>query len=237
MDPAVSVILPCLNEARTLGACVARARSCLVPLGLSHEILLADNGSSDGSVQLARSLGVRVVNIPQRGYGQVLRGGFTAAKGEWVIMGDADGSYDFSQLKPFLEKLAAGYDLVLGNRFRGGVHPGAMPWLHRHLGNPFLTGLLNFLFHARVGDAHCGLRAFRRSVLGTWDLQSPGMELASEMVVRAALCGHRIAEVPIRYYPDGRDRPSHLRPFRDGWRHLAFLVNNWLLNRSGFLTN
>lgn len=224
MTVAVSVVMPCLNEARTVVVCVTRALETLHRLGLAGEVVVADNGSSDGSPELASAAGARVVSVPQRGYGAALRAGIAAAHGAFVVLGDADDSYDFGEMPALLDRLAAGDDLVLGNRFRGGIRPGAMPWLHRYVGNPLLTGLLNLLFRTHVGDAHCGLRAVRRRALLTWGLCSTGMEFASEMIVKAALAGARIGEVPVTLRPDGRDRPPHLRSFRDGWRHLCLLV-------------
>jgi glycosyltransferase involved in cell wall biosynthesis len=222
--PEVSVVMPCLNEARTLGRCIDKARAGLFAAKASGEILIADNGSTDGSPEIAAEHGARVVHVAQRGYGSALQAGIAAARGTFVVMGDADDSYDFTQLRPFLERLRAGDELVLGNRFRGGIRPGAMPWLHRYVGNPVLTGILNLLFHTPIRDAHCGLRAFRRDSYQRLNLTTPGMEFASEMVVRAALQRLRISEVPVVLHPDGRDRPPHLRSFRDGWRHLRFLL-------------
>ncbi len=220
----VSVIMPCLNEARTVGCCIDKARATFARLGLRGEVIVADNGSSDGSPEIARQHGARVVHVRRRGYGNALRGGITAAQGQYIIMGDADDSYDFSQLDAFIERLRAGDDLVLGNRFCGGIRSGAMPWLHRYVGNPLLTGLLNLFFRTGIGDAHCGLRAVRKDACGRLGLVSPGMEFASEMVVKAALQRQKISEVPIALHPDGRGRPPHLRSFRDGWRHLRFLL-------------
>jgi glycosyltransferase involved in cell wall biosynthesis len=222
--PEVSVVMPCLNEARTLGRCIEQAQIGLRRAGVNGEIVIADNGSTDGSPEIALTHGGRLVSAPRRGYGSALQAGITAARGELVVMGDADESYDFTRLGPFLERLRTGDDLVLGNRFRGGIEPGAMPWLHRYIGNPLLTGVLNLLFHTPIHDAHCGLRAFRRASYLRLGLTCCGMEFASEMVVRAALAGQKISEVPIVLHPDGRGRPSHLRSFRDGWRHLRFLV-------------
>ncbi|MBV9122520.1 MAG: glycosyltransferase family 2 protein [Planctomycetes bacterium] len=222
--PEVSVVMPCLNEARTVGRCVSKAVRSLEQLGVRGEVLVADNGSSDGSQDLARAAGARVVQVERRGYGSALQAGIHAARGRYIIMGDADDSYDFSNLAPFLGPLRAGQDLVMGNRFRGGVQPGAMPWHHYYIGNPVLTGILNLFFRTPVGDAHCGLRAFRKDAYHRLGLTCTGMEFASEMVVKASLYKQKIAEVPIILYPDGRDRPPHLRSFRDGWRHLRFLL-------------
>jgi hypothetical protein len=220
----VTVVMPCLNEARTVGRCVAKAVAALERLGVVGEVVVADNGSTDGSQEIAFRAGARVVAVPRRGYGSALQGGVEAARGRFVIMGDADDSYDFSELGPFVKELRAGKDLVMGNRFRGGIRPGAMPWLHRYVGNPVLTGILNLFFRTPIGDAHCGLRAFRKEAYQSLGLSCPGMEFASEMVVKASLHGQRIAEVPVVLHPDGRDRPPHLRSFRDGWRHLRLLL-------------
>jgi glycosyltransferase involved in cell wall biosynthesis len=223
-DIEVSVVMPCLNEARTVGRCVDKAVAALQKMGVRGEVLVADNGSSDGSPAIAEQHGAWVVHVAQRGYGSALQAGIASARGRYVIMGDADESYDFSDLYPFVERLRAGDDLVMGNRFRGGIRPGAMPWLHRYIGNPILTGILNMFFHSPIRDAHCGLRAFRKDAYERLGLHAPGMEFASEMVVRACLNGQKISEVPIVLHPDGRDRPPHLRSFRDGWRHLRFLL-------------
>ncbi len=220
----VSVVMPCLNEARTVGTCVAKARAALERLGVRGEIVVADNGSTDGSQEIAEQAGARVAPAQQRGYGSALQAGIASARGRYIIMGDADDSYDFSDLGPFIERLRAGDDLVMGNRFRGGIRPGAMPWLHRYVGNPVLTGILNLFFKSPIRDAHCGLRGFRKDAYERLRLTTPGMEFASEMVVKACLQRQRISEVPIVLYPDGRDRPPHLRSFRDGWRHLRFLL-------------
>ena len=220
----VSVVMPCLNEARTVGRCVAKARAALECLGVGFEIVVADNGSTDGSVQVANAYGARVVHVQRKGYGSALQGGIAAARGKYIIMGDADDSYDFGNLDPFIKRLRAGDELVMGNRFRGGIKPGAMPWLHRYVGNPVLTGILNLLFRTPIHDAHCGLRGFRKDSYERLGLRTPGMEFASEMVVKASLGGQKISEVPTTLSPDGRDRPPHLRSFRDGWRHLKLLL-------------
>jgi len=222
--PVVSIVMPCLNEAETLEACIQKARSFIDRRDIAGEIIVADNGSSDGSPEIARRLGARVVVAGERGYGNALRHGIEAARGEYVVMGDADDSYDFSSLDLFIDKLDQGYDLVVGNRFRGGIRPNAMPWLHRWVGNPILTGIGRILFSAPVRDFHCGLRAFRRSAYSTMKLQSTGMEFASEMVIQSTLRGLKVCEVPTTLYPDGRGRPSHLRAWRDGWRHLRFML-------------
>jgi glycosyltransferase involved in cell wall biosynthesis len=220
----VSVVMPCLNEALTVGRCVAKAIQSLKNLGVHGEVVVADNGSTDGSQDIARAHGARVVSVTRRGYGHALREGIQAARGRFIIMGDADDSYDFTALEPFVERLRAGYDLVMGSRFKGGIRPGAMPWHHRYLGNPVLTGLLNLFFHSPIGDAHCGLRGFRKDSCAKLGLAASGMEFASEMVVKASLGHQKITEVPIVLHPDGRDRAPHLRSFRDGWRHLKFML-------------
>ena len=228
----LSIVMPCLNEAETLAVCVRAARRFLETHGLSGEVIVADNGSTDGSQQIANALGARIVHVPARGYGAALIGGIAAARGRFVAMGDADDSYDFEGLMPFVETLRGGADLVMGNRFRGGIAAGAMPPLHRWLGNPVLSALGRTFFRVPIGDFHCGLRAFRRERVLDLGLASPGMEFASEMVVKAALDGLAIAEVPTTLRPDGRSRPPHLRTWRDGWRHLRFLLTwapKWLL--------
>jgi Glycosyl transferase family 2 len=216
--------MPCLNEAETISTCVAKAKSFLARAGISGEVLIADNGSSDGSVALAQRDGARVIAVAERGYGAALRAGVAAARGRFVVMGDADDSYDFSGLDPFIAKLRDGCDLVMGNRFAGGIAPGAMPFLHRYLGNPVLSFIGRAFFHAKIGDFHCGLRGFRRDAILGLGLRTSGMELASEMVVRAAIVNLTIAEVPTRLAVDGRSRPPHLRTWHDGWRHLRFLL-------------
>jgi glycosyltransferase involved in cell wall biosynthesis len=223
-DPEFTILLPCLNEAETIATCIRKARDFLERNGVEGEILVADNGSTDGSQEIARSLDARVIDVPLRGYGAALRAGTAAAAGRFVIMGDADDSYDFSLLEPFVDRLRAGDDLVMGNRFSGHIRPGAMPALHKHLGNPVLTRLGRLFFRAPVGDFHCGLRGYRRDAILDLDLRTTGMEYASEMVVKATLHGLRISEVPIVLHPDGRSRPPHLRSWRDGWRHLRFLL-------------
>ena len=220
----VSIVMPCLNEAETIARCIQQAQGAAENLGLSAEVIVADNGSTDGSAVIARELGARVVEVPRRGYGAALIGGIEAAQGELVVMGDADASYDFGAIGPFIERLRAGDDLVVGNRFAGGIEPGAMPWLHRWLGNPVLSRITRTFFHAPVGDTHCGLRAFRRDAFERMQLRATGMEFASEMVVKASLKGMRISEVPVVLHPDGRSRRPHLRTWRDGWRHLRFML-------------
>jgi hypothetical protein len=220
----LTILMPCLNEAETISTCVAKAKSFLARAGISGEVLIADNGSSDGSVALAQRDGARVIAVAERGYGAALRAGVAAARGRFVVMGDADDSYDFSGLDPFIAKLRDGCDLVMGNRFAGGIAPGAMPFLHRYLGNPVLSFIGRAFFRAKIGDFHCGLRGFRRDAILGLDLRSSGMELASEMVVRAAIVNLTIAEVPTSLAVDGRSRPPHLRTWHDGWRHLRFLL-------------
>jgi len=220
----LSIIMPCLNEAETLATCIGKARDYLEQHKIAGEVLIADNGSSDGSQEIATNSGARVVPIPERGYGSALRGGIAAAKGQYIIMGDADDSYDFTNLSPFLEKLRQGYDLVMGNRFQGGIKPGAMPVLHKYLGNPVLTWLGRLFFGSPCGDFHCGLRGFSKRAIEQLNLRTTGMEFASEMVVKASLYGLKITEVPTTLSPDGRSRPPHLKTWRDGWRHLRFLL-------------
>lgn len=223
-DLELTVLMPCLNEAETVAVCVAKASEFIARHGIAGEVLVADNGSTDESVELATAAGARVIRCEQRGYGSALGLGIAEARGRYVVMGDADDSYDFSRLEPFVAELRAGVDLVMGNRFRGGILPGAMPPLHRYLGNPVLSALGRLLFRSDIGDFHCGLRGFRRARVVDLALRSPGMEFASEMVVKATLAGLRIAEVPTVLHPDGRSRAPHLRTWRDGWRHLRFLV-------------
>jgi glycosyltransferase involved in cell wall biosynthesis len=237
-DIELSIVMPCLNEAETLGRCIEKAQESLRQLGINGEIVIADNCSTDGSQAIASSLGARVVGVEAKGYGNALMGGISAARGKYVIMGDADDSYDFSALGPFVEKLREGYALVMGNRFKGGIKPGAMPKLHRYLGNPVLTTLGRIFFKSRCGDFHCGLRGFNRSAIINLDLRTTGMEFASEMVVKATLHHLSIAEVPTVLSPDGRSRPPHLRSWRDGWRHLRFLLlysPRWLFLYPGAL--
>ncbi len=224
-EAELTVVLPCLNEAETLAACVQKAVKCLADLGVAGEVLVSDNGSTDGSQEIATENGARVVPAPVRGYGGALMAGIQAARGRYVIMADSDDSYDLSNLAPFLEKLREGHDVVMGNRFRGGISPGAMPALHRYLGNPVLSWLGRRLFGLRdVGDFHCGIRGFARDRILALGPCMPGMEFASELVVRASLAGYSITEVPTTLRPDGRSRPPHLRTWRDGWRHLRFLL-------------
>jgi glycosyltransferase involved in cell wall biosynthesis len=227
----VSVVIPCLNEANSLAYCVDKAMKAFEAAGLSGEVVVADNGSTDGSIQIAEEHGAQVIRVAERGYGAALRAGIAGARGPFIIMGDADDSYDFTDVPRFVEKLREGNDIVLGNRFRGGIKPGAMPPLHKYFGNPGLTALLNTLFHARIGDGYCGMRGFTRSLYDRLDLRSSGMEFALEMVIKSAQIGARIAEIPIVLWPDKRGRAPHLRSFRDGWRSLRFMLlyaPNWL---------
>ena len=231
----VSFVIPCLNEVLSLSVCIGSCRDALAEIaalhGLSGEIIVADNGSADGSQSLAESLGARVVPVAEKGYGAALRGGFNAARGRYLVMGDADGSYDFREATAMIGALLDGADLCMGSRFKGGIKPGAMPWKNRYIGNPLLTGTLNLLFQTRIDDAHCGLRALTRACFERLALEGDGMEFASEMVIKAVLKGEVIAERPATLSPDLRDRPPHLRPWRDGWRHLRylFMLSPWWL--------
>jgi len=230
-DVEVSVVMPCLNEARSVGPCVATALAAMREAGICGEVVVADNGSTDGSVAIAAEHGARVVHAPLRGYGQALRKGIEEARGRFVVLGDADASYDFGFVPAFVEKWREGYDIVMGNRFKGGILDNAMPWHHRYIGNPVLTGILNLFFRAGIGDAHCGMRGFDRSVYARMDLRTTGMEFASEFVIKAVKLGARVAEIPVTLRPDTRGRPPHLRTYRDGWRHLRFMLlfaPNWL---------
>ena len=220
----LTVLMPCLNEAKTVAACVKAAQAYLDESGIQGEVLVADNGSTDGSVEIAETAGARVVRVPTKGYGAALMAGINAALGRYVIMGDADCSYDFSRLDGYMERLRAGADLVMGNRFQGGIEPGAMPALHRYLGNPVLSFIGRLFFRIKIGDFHCGLRGFSRQAIQRLGLVTPGMEFASEMVAKAALVKLRVEEVPTTLRPDKRGRPPHLRTWRDGWRHLRFLL-------------
>ena len=220
----LTVVMPCLNEERTVGICVEKAVRTMRELGIFGEVVIVDNGSSDKSVEIATDAGARVVYHPLKGYGNALRRGFAEARGQFIIMGDCDDSYDFTDLKRFVDKLRAGADVVMGNRLKGEIKPGAMPWLHKYVGNPVLSRFLNLLFHTKVGDSHCGMRGFRKEAVARMNLQMPGMELASEMVIKSSLAELKMEEIPITLWPDGRDRRPHLRSFRDGWRHLRFML-------------
>jgi glycosyltransferase involved in cell wall biosynthesis len=239
MAVELSIIMPCLNEAETLAICIRKAQRYLLQSGVSGEIVVGDNGSTDGSQSIAANLGARVVDIPIRGYGAALYGAIAAARGRYCIMGDADDSYDFEHLDGFLEKLREGYDVVMGNRFKGGIEKGAMPWKNRYIGNPILSTIGKVLFHAQVGDFHCGLRGFRRDAFLLMDMRTTGMEFASEMVIKAKLLGLKMTEVPTTLRRDGRSRPPHLLPYRDGWRHLRFMLlfsPGWLFLYPGLAT-
>ena len=219
--------MPCLNEAETLASCIAKAKAGIAKAGVSGEIMIADNGSTDDSIQIATQLGARVVPVREKGYGSALRGGIAAASGSWIVMGDADDSYDFSDLDGFIEKLRQGNALVMGCRLPGGggtILPGAMPWKNRWIGNPVLSFVGRLFFRTPIRDFHCGLRAFSKAAIETLDLKTTGMEFASEMVLKATLKRLPMAEVPITLHPDGRSRRPHLRPWRDGWRHLRFML-------------
>jgi glycosyltransferase involved in cell wall biosynthesis len=236
--PEVSVVMPCLNEADTLATCIRKAKRGLREEGIDGEVIVADNGSMDGSQTIALQEGAQLVQVTARGYGNALMGGITAARGKYVIMGDADDSYDFIAIGPFVAKLREGYDLVMGNRFRGGIKPGAMPLLHRYFGNPVLSAMGQLFFASPCGDFHCGLRGFSKDAIVKMELQTTGMEFASEMVVKATLFKMRITEVPTTLSPDGRSRPPHLRSWRDGWRHLRFLLlysPRWLFFNPGII--
>lgn len=234
----LTVLMPCLNEAETLEVCIRKAKHCMESLNVDGEVLIADNGSTDGSQELAQRAGARVVAVKDRGYGAALKGGINAAAGRYIIMADADDSYDFTGLEPFLNKLRDGYDLVMGNRFKGGIKEGAMPPLHRYLGNPVLSFIGRLFFRSPIGDFHCGLRGYSKAAVERMALQTTGMEFASEMVVKASLLKMKIAEVPTTLSPDGRSRPPHLRSWRDGWRHLRFLLMyspRWLFYYPGLI--
>ncbi|HET7100738.1 MAG TPA: glycosyltransferase family 2 protein [Terriglobia bacterium] len=238
MDVELSIIMPCLDEAETLASCIRKAQDYLQRSGVSGEVVIGDNGSTDGSQEIARSLGARVVDVPVRGYGAALSGAALAAHGRYCIMGDSDDSYDFENLDGFVQRLRSGDDLVMGNRFKGGIRKGAMPWKHRYIGTPVLSAIGRNFFHAMVGDFNCGLRGFSKAAFERMDLRTTGMEFASEMVVKASLLGMKVSEVPTTLSPDGRTRPPHLRSWRDGWRHLRFLLMyspRWLFLYPGIL--
>jgi glycosyltransferase involved in cell wall biosynthesis len=222
--PAVSAVIPCLNEERTIAICITKAQGSFRRMGIDGEVVVADNGSTDRSAEIARGLGARVVFEPRKGYGAALHRGITESRGKVVVMGDADDSYDWGAIEPFVQKIAEGYDLVMGNRFTGEIKPGAMPPLHRYLGNPVLSAVARAAFDVTVGDFHCGMRAFTREAYPRMRTQSTGMEFATEMVAGAAHQGLRIGEIPIVLHKDKRERPPHLRTFRDGWRHLRFIL-------------
>ncbi|MCG2431940.1 glycosyltransferase family 2 protein [Aequorivita xiaoshiensis] len=238
MNIELSIVMPCLNEAETLAVCINKAQSFFERENINGEVIIADNGSTDGSQKIATDLNATVVNVPQKGYGSALRGGIEAANGKYVIMGDADDSYDFSNLMPYVIKLREGYDLVMGNRFKGGIKKGAMPFLHKYLGNPVLSFIGRLFFKSKIGDFHCGLRGFSKEAYYKMELKTTGMEFASEMIVKSSLKDLKITEVNTILSPDGRSRPPHLNTWRDGWRHLRFLVlysPNWLFLIPGLL--
>lgn len=238
MNIELSIVMPCLNEAETLAVCINKTQSFFERENINGEVIIADNGSTDGSQKIATDLNARMVNVPQKGYGSALRGGIEAANGKYVIMGDADDSYDFSNLMPYVIKLREGYDLVMGNRFKGGIKKGAMPFLHKYLGNPVLSFIGRLFFKSKIGDFHCGLRGFSKEAYYKMELKTTGMEFASEMIVKSSLKDLKITEVNTILSPDGRSRPPHLNTWRDGWRHLRFLVlysPNWLFLIPGLL--
>ena len=227
----VSVVIPCLNEANSLRICIEKAQNAFQDARLRGEVVVADNGSTDGSIEIAQATGARVIPVVQRGYGSALKAGIRAARGAFIVMGDADDSYDFSEVPRFVAEWRKGSEVVMGNRFAGEIKPGAMPWHHKYIGNPGLTAVLNVLFRSGIGDSHCGMRGFTRDVFERMDLRSSGMEFASEFVIKAAQIGARTSEIPITLWKDKRGRPPHLRSFRDGWRHLRFMLlyaPNWL---------
>lgn len=220
----LSVVMPCLNEELTLATCIQKAQSSMKKHGITGEIIIADNGSTDKSVEIAQSCGARIVHVAEKGYGNALKSGFAEAQSKYIIMADADNSYELDNLMPFVEKLREGYDLVMGNRFKGGILPGAMPWHHRYIGNPVLSFIGKLFFRSPANDFHCGIRGFTKTAIEKINPQTSGMEFASEIVIKASILGMKVCEVPTRLFPDGRDRPPHLRSFRDGWRHLRFLL-------------
>ena len=233
----LTILMPCLNEAETLPICINKAMKWLQQNDIDAEILIADNGSKDGSQSIAIRSGCRVINVSPKGYGAALIGGIKNAKGKYIIMGDCDDSYDFSNLTGFIEKLREGYDLVMGNRFKGGIEKEAMPLLHRYVGNPVLSFLGRSFFKSDIGDFHCGLRGFKKNILERLNLQATGMEFASEMVVKSVIFDLKITEVPTRLFKDGRNRRPHLRTWSDGWRHLRFLLMyspTWLFKIPGY---
>jgi glycosyltransferase involved in cell wall biosynthesis len=234
----LTILMPCLNEEKTLANCIQKAKTVMAVNKINGEILIADNGSTDRSVEISKEFGARVVIIPTKGYGAALMGGIIASNSDFIVMGDADESYDYLAIMPFVEELRKGADLVMGDRFKGGIKPGAMPFSHKYIGNPVLSFLGRLLFRTDVRDFHSGLRGFRKESILNLSLQTTGMEFASEMVVKSVIHGYKIAEVPIILYPDGRDRPPHLRTWRDGWRHLRFLMlyaPNWIFLYPGLL--
>jgi glycosyltransferase involved in cell wall biosynthesis len=230
-SPEVSIVMPCLNEEASIGVCIEKARTACERDGIDAEIVVSDNGSTDKSVEIAQSLGARVVYQPEKGYGYAYMKGFAEARGKYIVMGDSDNTYDFLEIERFLEPLRNGYDLVMGSRFKGRILPGAMPWSHQYIGNPVLTGILKLFFRRGISDAHCGMRAFTKEAYERMHLQTTGMEFASEMVINASRAGLRVTEVPITYYPRAEGAESKLHSLRDGWRHLRFMLlysPNWL---------
>ncbi len=223
-DIELSIVMPCLNEAETLAICITKANNWIIQNNVIGEVVIGDNGSTDGSQKIATDLGARVINVPSKGYGSALMGAIEASYGKYVIMGDSDDSYDFGNLTLFVQELRNGHDLVMGNRFKGGVAKGAMPFLHRYLGNPVLSFIGRLFFGSKARDFHCGLRGFRQDIVSVLNLRTTGMEFASEMVVKATIFNLKITEVATTLSPDGRSRPPHLRTWRDGWRHLRFLL-------------
>jgi Glycosyl transferase family 2 len=237
-SPEVSIVIPCLNEAETLESVLREVYETIRKCGLSAEIIVADNGSTDGSQEIGARVGARIVSVVERGYGSALRGGIMAARGNYIVMGDADGSYDFSAIPLFVDKLREGNELVMGNRFRGGIQPGAMPWVNQRFGNPLLSSLVRLFFRSGFGDVQCGLRAFTKPAFAKLNLQTTGMEFSSEMPIKALIMRLRIAEVPTVLRPDGRSRGPHMRPWRDGWRNLRFMLvytPGWLFMVPGTL--
>ena len=238
MPIELSIVMPCLNEAETLETCLNKAKAFLAHSGIAGEIVVGDNGSVDGSREIARKCGARVIDVPVRGYGAALYYAIMESSGKYCIMGDSDDSYDFSKLHAFVKELRAGADLVMGNRFSGGIAPGAMPWKNRYIGNPVLSGIGQVLFNCPARDFHCGLRGFSKNAFLQMDLRTTGMEFASEMVIKATLMKMTVTEVPTTLSPDGRSRAPHLRPYRDGWRHLRFMLlfsPNWLFLYPGLI--
>ena len=234
----LSIVFPCLNEEQTVGTCVVKAMKFLKKHKIKGEVIIADNGSTDNSAKISIKQGATVVHIEQKGYGSALRGGFDAAQGKYIIMADADDSYDLENLMPFVEKLREGFDLVMGNRFKGGIKKGAMPWHHRYIGNPVLSFIGKLFFKTPINDFHCGLRGFTMAAVENMNLQTTGMELASEIVIKTSILQMKVCEVPTILSPDGRNRPPHLRSFHDGWRHLRFLLiysPTWLFLYPGLI--
>jgi len=231
VSPDVSVVIPCLNEANSIAFCIDKALKAFKEAGINGEVVIGDNGSTDGSQKIAEDHGARVAHATMKGYGHALRAGIEAARGTFIIMGDADDSYDFTEVPRFVGKWREGYDVVMGNRFKGEIKPGAMPWHHKYIGNPVLSNMVKLLFHTSIGDSHCGMRGFTKDVYQRMDLRTTGMEFASEFVIKAVKLGVKMTEIPITLWPDKRGRPPHLRSFRDGWRHLRFMLlyaPNWL---------